>query len=210
MSLYPVYYTGGKTIFVILPPQKLSKKKIEIADPAFGLVQIEKTAFIKNWTSNSISKGVVLMLEPTLNFYEGDEQRSENRGFAFLVKYLRPHKKSLTKIFLSLILGSVIAITLPFLTQSLVDYGISRRNIGFIYLILASQLALFVGSTAIEIIRSWILLHINTRINISIISDFLIKLMKLPIKYFDTKKIAEISQRIHDHERVEHFLTSTT
>lgn len=139
-----------------------------------------------------------------------EEQKTELKGVKFLERYLRPHFGSLLKVFISLILGSLFAIIFPFLTQSLVDHGINHRNIGFIYLILGCQLALFAGTTFIEIIRSWILLHVNTRVNISIISDFLVKLMKLPIRFFDTKKIAEISQRIHDQERLELFLTSTT
>ena len=198
--------------FVVIPPQRKLKTrdKIRVADPAYGMIELDKQVFLKNWTNTSYSKGAALLLEPSTDFFTAEEQRTEMKGLKFLTKYLRPHFGSLSKVFATLFLGSLFAIIFPFLTQSLVDQGINHRNVGFIYLILGSQLALFAGTTFIEIIRGWILLHINTRVNISIISDFLVKLMKLPIRFFDTKKIAEISQRIHDHERLEVFLTSTT
>lgn len=198
--------------FVVLPPQKKLRhtKKIRIADPAFGMIKIDRQIFLQSWATTGSGKGAALLLEPGTAFFSNDEKRTEVKGINFLKKYLHPHLPSLGRVFATLLLGSLFAIIFPFLTQSLVDHGINHRNVGFIYLILASQLALFVGTTFIEIIRSWILLHVNTRVNISIISDFLIKLMKLPIRFFDTKKIAEISQRIHDQERLELFLTSTT
>ena len=198
--------------FVVLPPQNYSrnkKRKIRIADPAHGLISVDKETFLQSWSDNG-NDGIVLMLEPTDSFYQHKEEDSRPTGFHFLFRYLRPYRTYLVQLFLSIIIASFLSLSAPFLTQGLVDYGINHQNPGFVNLVLISQLVLFAGSTAIEMIRSWIMLHINSRINISIISDFLIKLMKLPIRFFDTKMIGDITQRIGDHSRIQTFLTGTT
>ncbi|RAJ77426.1 ATP-binding cassette subfamily B protein [Chitinophaga dinghuensis] len=199
--------------FVVLPPQNYDRhaknKQILIADPGHGMVKVDKETFLKCWQGKS-NTGVVLMLEPTDAFYSKEGRQKMKTGFRFLANYLRPYKKYIFQLFLSILVASVLSLTLPFLTQSLVDYGINRQDTSFVYLVLLSQLLLFAGSTAIEMIRSWILLHMNSRVNINIISDFLIKLMKLPIRYFDSKMIGDIHQRIGDHTRIQSFLTGTT
>lgn len=191
--------------FIVLPPQKL-KKKITIADPSHGMVRVDHDTFTSCWT------GTTLLLEPSETFFEkeGESDKKVTNGFAFLARYLKTYKKYLTQLIISIVVGTILSLIVPFLTQSLVDYGINHKNIGFVYLILISQLVIFAGTSAIEIIRSWILLHINSRINISIISDFLIKLMKLPIRFFDTKHVGDINQRISDHQRIQDFLTGST
>jgi len=212
-AILPCILHWNQKHFVVLPPQnfnlKRRKNKILIADPAHGLVRVKLDLFLKSWiTSNNM--GVALMLEPTAFFNENAEEKKERRSFTFLLRYMTPHKKYLRQILLGMLLGSILSLVFPFLTQSLVDYGINQHNIHFVYLILASQLALFLGSTAIDMIRGWLLLHMSTRINISIISDFLIKLMKLPIRFFDSKLIGDITQRVYDHNRIEKFLTGTS
>jgi ATP-binding cassette subfamily B protein len=137
---------------------------------------------------------------------EGEETNRNN--FRFLLKYLKPHRKLVTQLIIGFFVGSLIQLIFPFLTQSIVDVGISTQDISFIYLVLAAQMMLFLSRMTVDFIRSWILLHISTRINISIISDFLIKLMKMPIGFFDTKMIGDLLQRIGDHKRIERFLTS--
>ncbi|MCW3465569.1 peptidase domain-containing ABC transporter [Chitinophaga nivalis] len=199
--------------FVVLPPQNYNQhkknEKILVADPGHGLVKMDKETFLASWLGPS-KQGVVLILEPTEAFYQQKEEQQEKKGFRFLFSYLRPYRKYVLQLFLSVLIASMLSLVTPFLTQSLVDYGINHQNLGFVYLVLISQLVLFAGSTAIEMIRSWILLHMNSRININIISDFLIKLMKLPIRFFDTKMIGDIHQRIGDHSRIQSFLTGTT
>lgn len=199
--------------FVVLPPQNYNRHKkndkILVADPGHGLVKVDKETFLRCWQGTSTS-GVVLMLEPGEAFYQQEGMAATPAGFRFLFNYLRPYRKYVIQLFLSVLLASMLSLITPFLTQSLVDYGINRQNVGFVYLVLISQLVLFAGTTAIEMIRSWILLHMNSRININIISDFLIKLMKLPIRFFDTKMIGDIHQRIGDHTRIQSFLTGTT
>lgn len=200
--------------FVVLPPQNYSyrkgRNKILIADPSHGLVKVDKATFLKSWINKSSEQGIALMLEPTPLFYEQDEEHSRGRGLGFLLQYIKPYRKFIVQLFLGMLLGSLLSLIFPFLTQSLVDYGVNHQNMGFIRLVLISQLVLFAGTMAVELIRSWIILHMNSRINISIISDFLIKLMKLPIRFFDTKMIGDITQRINDHTRIEQFLTTGT
>lgn len=187
---------------------------IHIADPGKGLLTYTKEEFCAHWLSTQTSgeeKGVVLLLEPTPLFYElnGNVAPSENR-FKFLWKYIAKYKRFFTQLILGLIAGSIIQLIFPFLTQAIVDSGIKDKNIGFIWLILIAQLMLVFSRTAIDFIRRKILLHISTRINISLISDFFIKLMKLPMQFFDTKLLGDLLQRIEDHHRVEQFLTAQT
>lgn len=186
-------------------------EKVVIADPGHNLVRVEKDVFEKCWVSTGDKKGIALLMEPTPDFYRNEEgvQKTKN-GFGFLLQYLRPYKRYFVQLILGMVLASLISMCFPFLTQSLVDFGVNRKNVSFIHLILLSQLLLFLGGIAVDLIRNWILLHISTRISISIISNFLVKLMKLPINFFESKNVGDISQRINDHHRIESFLTGST
>jgi len=190
---------------------KLRKGKVQVADPAFGLVEYSETEFKKHWLAtvrHGEEKGICLLFDPTPKFFELEGEQANRSQFRFLLRYLKPHRKLVSQLILGFIAGSLIQLIFPFLTQSIVDVGINTQDIGFIYLVLAAQMMLFLSRMTVDFIRSWILLHISTRINISIISDFLIKLMKLPIGFFDTKMIGDLLQRIGDHRRIERFLTS--
>jgi ATP-binding cassette subfamily B protein len=210
----PCILFWNKQHFVVLPPQNYNRKRksdrILIADPANGMMHISKDVFLKSWATTDDKCGIALLLEPTPLFYSQEGEQKQSIGFSFLFRYLPPYKKYIYQLFLGMLVGSILSLIFPFLTQSLVDYGINQQNIGFVYLILISQLVLFLGNTAIGLIQNWIMLHMNTRVNISIISDFLLKLMKLPIRFFDTKMVGDITQRISDHNRIEQFLTSTS
>lgn len=189
------------------------KDKLKVADPAHGLLTYSREEFEKAWASTSEQgepMGVCLLLEPTPDFYAAPEELVPKNSFRYLFAYLRPHRKLLVQLILGMLLGSLLQLIFPFLTQSMVDVGINTRDLNFITLVLIAQLVLFFSQTAIEFIRSWILLHISTRINISLISDFLIKLMKLPIGFFDSKMIGDLMQRIGDHSRIESFLTASS
>lgn len=189
---------------------KITKKKIHVADPASGKIVYTKEDFNKNWASNpSIenAEGIALILTPSPDFYAQEEEKINKTKISYLLKYLKPYKKLLFQLTLSLLIGSILQLLFPFLTQSVVDKGIANNDIPFIRVILIAQMVLFVSRMTADFIRSWIMLHINTRINIAIISDFLIKLMKLPIGFFDSKMVGDLLQRIDDHERVEDFLT---
>jgi ATP-binding cassette subfamily B protein len=180
-----------------------------VADPAYGIVTLDRETFQKAWVSTATERGVVLLLEPTPDFYNKEVARNNKGGYRFLFRYLVPYRRFIFQLFIGMICASIISLIFPFLTQLLVDVGVADKDISFVYIILLSQLFLFFGTTAIEWIRSWLLLHINTRISLNIISDFLTKLLKLPIKYFDTKAVGDISQRITDHHRIENFLTGS-
>lgn len=206
---FVVLYGVKTSFFAFLNKWKRAEEDIfHIADPGHGLRKIKKEDFIKNWQGNA-KEGIALLLEPTEQFYKKEKEQVQKKGFGFLLHYLRPYKQFIVQLFLSMIVGSGISLIMPFLTQSMVDNGINAGNLGFIQLILLSQLLLFFGSTAIEAIRAWLMIHLNSRINISIISDFLMKLMRLPIHYFDTKLIGDIKQRIADHNRIQAFLTGS-
>ncbi len=194
----------------------MSRKKedvVYVADPAISLLTYPQKEFIGRWSSNGTngnSSGFALLLEPSADFYQAASEKPDKTNFRFLFQYLHPHKKLIRQLMFGLIAGSLIQLIFPFLTQSIVDIGISNQNIGFIYLILIAQLMLYTGRTAIDFLRGWILLHISTRINIALISDFLIKLMRLPVSFFDKKLTGDILQRINDHARIERFLTDTS
>ena len=186
---------------------------VYVADPAQGLIKFTVQEFLSGWLSTKTEgqdEGVALLLEPTPDFYNAEDEKQNKTKLSFVLQYLRPYKKLIVQLFLGMLLGTLLQLIFPFLTQTIVDYGIGNNNLSFVVVILIAQLTLYVAQTAVEFIRSWILLHISTRINISIISDFLIKLMKLPIAFFDTKMIGDIMQRIGDHSRIEAFLTSST
>lgn len=192
---------------------KITKDKVHVSDPAHGLVTYTFEEFNKFWAttkSEGENVGVALLLEVTPAFYEMKGEEKSRASFSFLLQYLKPHKKFLLQLALGMLLGSLLQLIFPFLTQSVVDVGINTQNINFIYLVLVAQMVLFLARMATDFIRGWILLHISTRINISLISDFLIKLMKLPVGFFDTKMIGDLMQRIGDHRRIESFLTSET
>lgn len=197
--------------FVVI--YKIKKDSVYIADPAHGLLKYNKVDFLKLWKSD-VNEGILLLLEPTPEFYSENNsdgiKESKPKGFLFLFKYLFRYKKLLIQLIIGLLAGSLLQLVFPFLTQSIVDIGVQNNDVKFIYLILFAQLMLFAGKTTIEIIRSWILMHISSRINISLVSDFFVKLMKLPISFFDVKMTGDIMQRINDHHRIENFLTSTS
>ena len=204
--------------FVVL--YKVRKgKRFYIADPGNGLIKYSLDDFKNHWVSTRSGgedKGIAMLLEPTPLFYtlkadEIEEGENDNpRSFRFLFGYVRKYKRYFGQVVLGLTVGSLLQLVLPFLTQSIVDVGIRNQDIGFIWLILLGQLMLTFSSTAIDFIRRWLLLHISMRINISLVSDFFIKLLKLPMSFFDTKLLGDLMQRMGDHSRVNGFLTGQT
>lgn len=193
------------------------KLKLWVADPGHGLLTYTEREFLDRWiganSHRDTQEGIALLLEPSPRLLEQEEDDSgppHKQGFRFLFRYLLPHKKFIVQLAIGLLAGSLIQLLFPFLTQSVVDVGIQHRDVSFIYLVLIAQLFLYLGSTAIELIRGWILLHLSARINIALVSDFFIKLMKLPIGFFDVKQTGDILQRINDHKRIEQLLTTSS
>ncbi len=193
---------------------KVSKTHVWIADPATGKVKITKEEFKAGWISEELDGedvGIILLLEPTPEFYsKGGEGSKSKQGFGYLFSYFQRYRALIIQLCIGLGVGSLLQFSFPFLIQAMVDYGIRKQNLSLIWLVILAQIMLFISKTSVELIRSWILLHIGTRINISLISDFLLKLMRLPIHFFDTKLTGDILQRITDNQRVERFLNSTT
>jgi ATP-binding cassette subfamily B protein len=195
---------------------KIRKGIYSVSDPAFGLIKYNKEDFLKFWIGSNADdetkEGIALLIEATPKFFQSNFDKEENSGlgFRFLSQYLFQYKSFLVQLAIGLFAGSLLQLIFPFLTQSIVDVGIQNQNIHFIYLILFAQLFLFAGRTGLELIRSWILLHLSTRINISLISDFFIKLMNLPISFFDVRMTGDIMQRINDHRRIEKILTTSS
>lgn len=211
---FPCIVHWNQNHFVVV--YKITRKKktdyVYVADPAGEKVKYTKDEFCKCWISskkNDNDTGITLLLQPTPEFYETDE-KINRKGFGFLFNYLRPYKNLMFQLFMGLLFGSILQLIFPFLTQGIVDFGINNQNIGFVYLILIAQLMLTFSSSAVNFIRGWILLHLSTRINIALVSDFLAKLMRLPMNYFDTKMTGDILQRIGDHSRIQSFLTGST
>lgn len=192
--------------FVVI--YKVTRHKIWIADPASGKHVLSRSDFGRSWASDN-GKGILLLLEPTPSFFK-ESMVTNPWNLTYILNYLKPYHKLIIQLVTGLLLGVFFSLIFPFLTQSIVDIGIQNSNISFIHLILIAQLVLFLSQTAVSFIQRWILLHISTRINVSLISDFLMKLMKLPIGFFDSKNIGDLMQRIGDHRRVEAFLTGST
>ncbi len=211
----PAILHWGQNHFVIAHPQPFPKGRGRkgaywyIADPAKGLIKYNEAEFLKHWLSDN-NHGIALILSPTPAFYEQEGDKTAGLDFSYLLRYLYRYKQLVIQLFVGLGVGSLLQLIVPFLTQSIVDIGINTRNLNFIYIILIAQTMLFLGRMSVDFIRSWILLHISTRINISILTDFLITLMKLPMSFFDTKMTGDIMQRMNDQKRIESFLTGTT
>lgn len=202
--------------FVVLTPGS-SKNKLHIADPAKGMIKLSKSEFLKHWISTKegeIEKGTTLLLESTpafksMDFADSEQTLNSKIGWSYLFSFVGQHRSYLLQILLGLLIGSILQLIFPYLTQSIVDTGINTRDLKFIQIVLAAQLMLLFSQTIVEFIRSRILLHISTRINISLLSGFWAKLLKLPMQFFDSKHPGDIMQRISDQHRIESFLTGT-
>ncbi|OWY20816.1 peptidase domain-containing ABC transporter [Sphingobacteriales bacterium UPWRP_1] len=192
---------------------KITGSKVYVADPAFGRTVYKWQDFMNGWIGQQPDpqqQGVALLLEPLPEFYEHPDEPENGSGLRFLTPYMAKHKRQIALLLLAILAGGAIQFAFPFLTQQLIDRGVGKPDLRFIYLILLAQVMLFVGKTAMDFLRSRIILHVGSRVNIAILSDFLSKLMRLPIGFFDTKLTGDLLQRIGDHQRIENFLTNTS
>ena len=210
-ELLPCILHWNQNHFVIL--YKISKKFItqekiyKIVDPGYGFISLSEDKFRKSWLSED-NKGISLFLEPTDEFYKLKPTQEGDLTIKYLIRYLKPYQKQMSWLFFLLTIGTLMTLVFPILTEKLIDEGVSKKNFTIVTYILLAQLSFFFGSIVINIFRNWIMLLVGTKINIQIISDFLKKLLILPIKFFDTKLMGDFNQRIQDHERIENFLTS--
>lgn len=207
----PCILHWNKNHFVVLRKitRNLFTKKYyyHIADPAHGLIKITEERFKKSWLSKDI-KGVALFLEPSKEFHKKEAVKQEGFSVKFYINYLKVYSKQLSLLFILLLIGSGLNLIFPFLTEALIDRGVIKKDLNFIFIILLAQVGLFLGTITIEIFRNWIILHIGTSFSIEIISNFLKKMVQLPISFFDTKTMGDFNQRIQDNNRIEEFLTS--
>jgi ATP-binding cassette, subfamily B, bacterial len=212
-SKLPAILHWNQKHFVVL--YKAKNNKLFIADPARGLINYSPAEFKHNWISDKSAgqeEGIALLLEPAPAFYNELNEGAEGQELNFrnIFNYVLPYKKLVFQLLLGLGIATLLQLFIPFLTQSVVDVGVNTGNIHFVYIVLFAQLALFIGRLVVEFLRGWILLHISTRINVSILTDFLVKLMRLPLSFFDSKRTGDILQRMNDHSRIESFLTGSS
>ncbi|WP_312298080.1 peptidase domain-containing ABC transporter [Chryseobacterium sp.] len=210
-DVVPCILHWNQNHFVVL--YKIHKSRItgkityKIADPGHGFISLTAEKFKKAWLSDN-EKGIALFLAPEEKFYEQQFPGEEKLSLRYMLKYLKPHRRQMFWLFILLFLGTLTTLVFPILTQKLIDDGVSKKNLGIISYILLAQLAFFLGNIIFSVFRNWISLTVGTKVNIQIISDFLQKMLKLPIRFFDTKLMGDFNQRINDHERIETFLTS--
>lgn len=204
----PIILHWNGNHFVVLYKISRGKKRIyHIADPAKGRIKFSENDFISYWRYTEDDEGIILSLSPTPDFYtQEDDKRNKNR-ISYVINYLKGYSRLIIQLFIGLGIGSLLQLAVPFLTQSIVDIGINTHDLDFIYVILLAQIMLFIGRLSLDFIRSWILLHISSRVSIAILTDFIIKLMKLPVSFFETRMTGDILQRINDQRRIQGFLT---
>ncbi|MEL6536823.1 MAG: peptidase domain-containing ABC transporter [Bacteroidota bacterium] len=191
---------------------KVKNGHVYVSDPAYGRVKYTLEQFKKSWISDKIKdEGVVILLEPTNELYDLDVSAEEKGNFfKVLFHYLKLHKRLVFQLLAGLLVTSVINLIFPFATQAVVDYGIAYEDLNFIWIILAAQLTLFISRMSVRIIQDWLLLHLGMRINLSLLSDFLFKMMKLPISFFHSRIIGDLIRRVEDHRRIEAFVSTQT
>ena len=209
-----VHWNQDHFVVVYDIQEKSNKYQVLISDPASGLLKYDKEAFLRSWLhgsadANAPGKGIALLLEPTPRFYQEVVDDGGKIGFSYLFRYLKPYKKHIAQLLVAMLVASLLSLILPFVTQSIVDEGIGTGRLSFIVTMLIAQLVIVVGQLANDLIRGWLMLHMTARVSISLISDFLAKLMRLPISFFDSKMTGDIMQRIDDHQRIQAFLTNS-
>ena len=203
-----VHWNQDHFVVVYDIKRKRNTDIVRVFDPAVGLLNYSKEKFIRFWKQSN-DYGVALLLETTPEFYKNKDEKNKGLSFKYLLGYLSPYSKYLAQVVLAMIVGSLISLIFPFITQSIVDKGIGTGNVSLVVMLLLAQMVLIFGQTANNLIRSWLMLHITSRVSISLISDFLAKLMRLPIAFFDSKKVGDILQRINDYSRIQNFLTGS-
>lgn len=190
----------------------ITKKNVVVGDPAIGLLSLSHEEFIKGWLNDGQEeKGYLLLLETTPAFYNDDDDHlTEKSDLGFIWQYFKDYKKEIWQLTIGILFASLLQLILPFLTQAVVDYGISYHDLNFVYLILVAQVVVFISMSSVQFIRGWILLFLTQKVNIRLISDFLLKLMRLPISFFDSKHSGDIIQRINDNKKIQDFLSSSS
>ncbi|WP_316793708.1 peptidase domain-containing ABC transporter [Pedobacter frigoris] len=191
---------------------KTSKKHIYVSDPAKGYVRYSKQEFAEKWIKKEDEKGVLMAMEPQADFHQrqANEQRDRRKTFEHFIGYFRPYKKSFINLFAVMLLVTILQGFLPFISKAVIDVGIQTHDLNFINTVLIANIAIYLSILLSNMVRDWILLHVTSRVNIALISDYLIKLMVLPITFFENKMTGDILQRAQDHERIRSFIMNNS
>lgn len=189
-----------------------TKTKIKVADPAKGMYSYTYENFKKGWYKKGKEYGVVLAIEPMANFNQIDPEKKIDQGktYNYVLGYFTPFSKDLITISVIMFFATLLQGLLPFISKSIIDVGIQARDLSFINIVLIANIVIIISLTLSNATRDWLLLHIAARINLSMISDYLIKLMKLPVTFFENKMVGDILQRAQDHERIRSFIMNNS
>lgn len=191
---------------------KVTRKRIFVSDPAKGRLSYSYEEFKKNWYKSGDERGILLAIEPQANFSQrqAGEKLKRKKTFQNILGYFTPYKRSFLNLFAVMLIVTTLQALLPFISKAVIDVGIQTQDIDFINIVLIANIVIIISITLSNAVRDWILLHITARINIALISDYLIKLMKLPITFFETKMTGDILQRANDHERIRSFIMNNS
>lgn len=188
-----------------------NKKYIWVSDPAKGRIKYTHEDFKAGWYKKGETLGVLLAIEPTIDFKRSKVEREiEKNSFISILRYFIPYKNSFATIFFIMLVVTLLQGMLPFISKAVIDVGIKSSDINFINMVLIGNISILISITIFNVIRDWVLMHITSRVNIALISDYLIKLMKLPVTFFENKLLGDILQRARDHERIRNFIMNNS
>ncbi|PVH24647.1 peptidase domain-containing ABC transporter [Sphingobacterium corticibacter] len=199
-------------VYKILPKKQLLNSIVYISDPAKGFLKYKVSDFMEKWYNKSERKGALIALEPQGDFYQREvsEKTERKKTLENFLSYFKPYKKSFANLFVVMLLVTVLQAFLPFISKAVIDVGIQTNDLDFINIVLVANIAIIFSVLLSNVVRDWILLHITSRVNIALISDYLIKLMQLPITFFENKMAGDIIQRANDHERIRSFIMNNS
>lgn len=188
-----------------------NKKYIWVSDPAKGRIKYTHEEFKKGWYQKGAKQGVLLAIEPTAEFKDSKAEKEQRKNtFSSILKYFTPYQRNFTLIFVIMLLVTALQGMLPFISKAVIDVGIKTSDVNFINMVLIGNISILISVMIFNVIRDWILMHITARVNIALISDYLIKLMKLPVTFFENKLLGDILQRAQDHERIRSFIMNNS
>ena len=206
---FPAIIFWNNNHFVVV--YHADKKHIYVSDPARGRVKYSHETFKQGWYQRGENQGVLLAVEPTVDFKETKAEKEQKRNsFLSILKYFTPYSRSFALIFVIMLIVTALQGVLPFISKAVIDVGIKTSDVNFINMILIGNISILLSVMVFNVLRDWILLHITARVNIALISDYLIKLMNLPVTFFENKLMGDILQRAQDHERIRSFIMNNS
>lgn len=206
---FPVIIYWNENHFVVV--YHANNKHIWVSDPCKGHVKYTRREFMEGWYLKNEDKGVLLALEPTADFKLSKQEKTQEKdSMISMLRYFMPYKKEFSLIFFVMLVATLLQGILPFISKSVIDIGINTSDVNFINMVLIGNICILLSIMVFNVVRDWILMHITARVNIALISDYLIKLMKLPVTFFENKLLGDILQRAADHERIRSFIMNNS